>query len=235
MAGGIVRDCELTDSVETLDVDEEAGGLGLGLGRGRGAVFEEAPCMTRQRRNFQLLVVDDNLYAIGGDDDCTIEMFDEYSNSWLLVSSFPQYRKNFAATSVGKRIVVSGGQDRRKGGLRSIDVFDVSCGEWNMVSGISEAAEKKVKSASTSSSGQVKDKAKGREVTRVHGLGGFKHSKAVSEAIAKGKVKVKNGSGAGCCTGEAVVQETLAMPVQEYSQGFVFGQVASLSFRHLTW
>jgi hypothetical protein len=39
------------------------------------------------------------LYAVGGDEDGTIELYDDESESWSIIAHFPQFRKNFSVTS----------------------------------------------------------------------------------------------------------------------------------------
>ena len=47
-----------------------------------------------------------------------------------VTTRFPQSRQNFATSRVGSKIVLMGGQDRRRAAVRSIDAFDVCSGEW---------------------------------------------------------------------------------------------------------
>ena len=64
VAGGVVRDVELTNSVETVDLDALLDGEWQLRESCR---FEPAAPMINRRRNFKLVVLGDNLYAVGGD------------------------------------------------------------------------------------------------------------------------------------------------------------------------
>jgi hypothetical protein len=84
------------------------------------------PWMQNRRFNFNLLVVHDDLYAIGGDDDCTIEKYDGKENRWDIVTSFPRFRQNFSAClDGGDGIYVFGGQSRRKEFLSTYDRYSI--------------------------------------------------------------------------------------------------------------
>lgn len=73
------------------------------------------PNMVSERIWFRLLVVQDTLYAIGGDVDSkgsgltpTIERLNMKSNTWEKVADFTKIRRVFSTSSVGSKIYVFG-------------------------------------------------------------------------------------------------------------------------------
>ena len=86
VAGGILRDEEITSSVEVLSFKSGIDCIEtLPLDATPDNTFVEAASMTNKRRNFKLVVVEDKLYAVGGDDESTIEVYCEDSNIWQVL------------------------------------------------------------------------------------------------------------------------------------------------------
>jgi hypothetical protein len=82
-----------------------------------------APSMLNKRTNFKLVVMNEQLYAIGGDSECTIEMFT--GNKWVLITKLKECRKNFAVTQYNNIVYIMGGRNKRNEFLNSIEMFDI--------------------------------------------------------------------------------------------------------------
>lgn len=212
VAGGALADGVSTAAVETIDLDD--------LHR-RGARFEEAAPLTTARKNFKLVVVKDTLYAVGGDSTGTIEAYDEYTNSWMLETAFPDYRKHFSVCVYGDKICVFGGQDRRSKGLSTVDVYDVNETEWGLDCGRQRqpvAVSKAVAGAGGSGSGSY---------NRPRAGSFYKNNK---DKAGSDKVAIR---GYGDCKGAGARDSRMVL--NDFTYGFVCGQSVALSFAHLTW
>ena len=95
------------------------------------------PSMSAERIWFRLLVIQDTLYAIGGDVDCkgssltpTIERLNMVQNVWEKVADFAKVRRVFSTSSVGSKIYIFGGRDINYGTLQDWDCYDVNTKKW---------------------------------------------------------------------------------------------------------
>lgn len=97
----------------------------------------EASSMLRHRFSPKLLVVDGDLFAVGGDVEgsslsvCSIEKFDPLKGQWVFVTFFPQPRRRVrcAVAAYQHRIFVFGGSDGASI-LSSWDFYDVKGRFW---------------------------------------------------------------------------------------------------------
>jgi len=79
--------------------------------------------MIKERSRFSLVVYEDELYAVGGDDgNTTIEKRNKATKKWQLVADSGQHR--FAAALVGSKIFFFGG------GAQTFDFFDLDSKKW---------------------------------------------------------------------------------------------------------
>jgi N-acetylneuraminic acid mutarotase len=97
----------------------------------------KGPSMIAERIWFRLLVIQDTLYAIGGDVDSkgssltpTIERLNNRQNVWEKVADFTKVRRVFSTSSVGSKIYIFGGRDINYGTLQDWDCFDVKTNKW---------------------------------------------------------------------------------------------------------
>lgn len=91
--------------------------------------------MKHGRSHFQLHVVQDRLYAVGGDhqdESVSIECYNDENDEWEIISTFPTYRQNFSSTCDNESIFVFGGQSRRRVFLSSWDSYNVISNSWNI-------------------------------------------------------------------------------------------------------
>jgi hypothetical protein len=121
VAGGTTANDAYSTSVETLSYKNGSFKSGSFM-----------PSMVKGRRHFQLVVCKGKLYAIGGDDEATIECFDSVDNEWKIVTSFPTYKTNFSATSDGENIYIFGGQNKRRAFLSSWECYNVVSERWTV-------------------------------------------------------------------------------------------------------
>jgi hypothetical protein len=132
IAGGQFADCDTTStssasSVEVYDFKTK--------------LWTPGPSMTAERIWFRLLVIQDTLYAIGGDVDSkgssltpSIERLNMRENVWEKVADFTKVRRVFSTSSVGSKIYIFGGRDVNYGTLQDWDCFDVNTKQWESVS-----------------------------------------------------------------------------------------------------
>lgn len=99
----------------------------------------EGPEMTRNRLFGNLLIVDNHLYAIGGDVDDSgqqllvtrsIERFNEELNEWEYISTFKDERKGFSTCAVGSNIYIFGGSALSESYNDTWDIFDTKTRIW---------------------------------------------------------------------------------------------------------
>lgn len=121
VAGGTTENDAYSSTVETLSYKDGAFKSGSYM-----------PSMCHGRRHFQLLVCKGKLYAVGGDDEATIECYDPADNEWKIVTSFPVYKTNFAATTDGESIFIFGGQNKRRAFLSSWECYNVISERWTV-------------------------------------------------------------------------------------------------------
>ena len=102
-------------------------------------ICEEGPSLTRNRLFGNLLIVNDSLYAIGGDVDDSgqqllvtrsIERFNDELNTWEYVTTFKDERKGFSTCAIGNKIYVFGGSDLSETYNDTWDVYCVQSGVW---------------------------------------------------------------------------------------------------------
>lgn len=102
---------------------------------------EFGPDMTRHRVFGNLMVVNGQLYAVGGDVDDrgeqltrTIEKFNDQKQLWEHVASFKDERRGFSTCCVGHKIYVFGGSfnqdDRNETYNDTWDVFNTETCSW---------------------------------------------------------------------------------------------------------
>lgn len=102
-----------------------------------GTNFVLGPPMLRKRLQPTLLVIDGELYAVGGDMEgtsqsvCSIERFDEVKETWMFVTFFPEPRRRTkcSVSSCEQRIYVFGGSDGSTL-LTSWDYYDIRGKFW---------------------------------------------------------------------------------------------------------
>jgi len=124
VAGGILdgQYCEGNETVEIFDPNV--------------GYWVTGPALNQRRFRLRLFVVNDELYAVGGDRDDrgrlvvqTIDKLDRDNVTWIYITSFKQERRGFLSSVVGSKIFVIGG---RSGDipLYTWDYFDVGTGTW---------------------------------------------------------------------------------------------------------
>ena len=98
------------------------------------------PSMLAERIWFRLLVINNALYAVGGDVDTTgrsliptIERLNVISNRWEKIGEFRDVRRVFSTSAVDNKIYVFGGRDVNYGTLQDWDCFDCDSHEWESV------------------------------------------------------------------------------------------------------
>lgn len=99
--------------------------------------WEEMPLMLKKRVFGNLLVVNNQLYAVGGDVNDggiqitrSIERFELTERRWVLVTGFKDDRRGFSAAAVGSHIYVFGGSASEETYNDTWDAFDTSTGSW---------------------------------------------------------------------------------------------------------
>ena len=100
--------------------------------------WTSAPDMLSPRTEFHLVVLVNELYAVGGDRDDdnipvkgTIEKYDDHAGRWRKIADFPRARSQFAVALSGKHIYVIGGRDiSRKVYFTSWDAFNIENMSW---------------------------------------------------------------------------------------------------------
>jgi hypothetical protein len=97
--------------------------------------WSEAPPMVARRAQFKLLVVNGELYAVGGDDattnKTTIEKFDRRSQTWSVVATLKEQRLMLSSSAAGSKIYVFGGMVSSTKALETWDAFDVRTNTWD--------------------------------------------------------------------------------------------------------
>jgi len=123
VAGGFVEDSlQATDSVEAVSIAREE------------AVSQAH--MMRKRLRPRLIVVNNVLYAVGGDMNnfyhtaSTIEMYDPQTQAWQMLSEFPMTRPGCAVAALDSRIYVFGGGSSQSLAQGSWDIFHTDTCEW---------------------------------------------------------------------------------------------------------
>eukprot|EP01038_Epipyxis_sp_PR26KG_P005149 gene5149-7169_t len=120
IAGGFIGTTRLlaTSTVEIFDMQN--------------SVWSKGPQMVHCRLCPKLVVMEDVLYAVGGDmfenlriSRPTIERFNEASNSWEIVTEYPCSRYNAAIVGSNTEIFTFGGMS-----LVDWDKFDVKANTW---------------------------------------------------------------------------------------------------------
>lgn len=102
----------------------------------------DAPNMLAKRDYANLLVINDTLYAIGGDIDDkgsiatrTIESFNRDENRWEFITAFKDERKGFSTCAVGTKIFIFGGDDalgnEDRYDCNTWDCYDVATSKWD--------------------------------------------------------------------------------------------------------
>lgn len=91
--------------------------------------------MVVRRAQFKLLVVNGELFAVGGDDatthKTTIEKFNRVQQSWSIVTTFKEQRLMHSSTVAGSKIYIFGGMVSSTKALNTWDAFDVRSNKWD--------------------------------------------------------------------------------------------------------
>ena len=85
--------------------------------------------MTKGRHILNLVVVEDELYAVGGDgygNNLSIEKLSKASGAWQVVAEIDENRWVCSAAAVGSKIYVFGG----RGHESTWNAFDVTTEQW---------------------------------------------------------------------------------------------------------
>ena len=91
--------------------------------------WESAPAMVRKRRCFKLVVVENELYAVGGElNKLSIEKLSKFSGAWQVVAEIKEDRWGCGAAAVGSKIYVLGGYVDAH--ISTWNAFDVGTGQW---------------------------------------------------------------------------------------------------------
>lgn len=97
--------------------------------------WSAAPPMSVRRAQFKLLVVNGELYAVGGDDamtnKTTIEKFDRRLQAWSIVATLKEQRLMLSSSVAGSKIYVFGGMVSSTKALETWDAFDVRTNAWD--------------------------------------------------------------------------------------------------------
>ena len=83
----------------------------------------------------RLLLVEGQLYAVGGDTLASrgtpsIEVYDTTTTSWRVLTFFNAPRKLFSSVAVGTKIYIFGGKDESYCNITTFDVYDTHTGLW---------------------------------------------------------------------------------------------------------
>eukprot|EP01038_Epipyxis_sp_PR26KG_P009689 gene9689-13042_t len=121
--GGCFDDHQVTNTVEIVDP--------------LSGVVVSGPSMVARREFGNLLIVNEVLYAVGGDMDHlsnlmtrTIEKFDSSLNKWIHVTTFKDERRGFSTCSYESKIYIFGGSSEHDYDLNTWDAFDVIKMNW---------------------------------------------------------------------------------------------------------
>ena len=93
--------------------------------------WESAPVMVRKRHQFKLVVVENELYAVGGElhtNNLSIEKLSKFSGAWQVVAEINESRWGCGAAAVGSKIYIFGGF--RNNYKSTWNAFDVGTGQW---------------------------------------------------------------------------------------------------------
>ena len=118
--------------------------------------WESAPAMVRDRRHFKLVVVENELYAVGGEwGSMSIEKLSKFSGAWQMVAEIDEDRWFCDAAAVGSKIYVFGGSGGDAGGDANStwNAFDVGTGQWASAS--TPASKRKLSSRGGFFAGQA--------------------------------------------------------------------------------
>ena len=94
--------------------------------------------MISARIFFKLVVLNDSLFAIGGNvsqkgaqEEGSIERYDHASDTWSEVTKYVRTRRVHSVTTVDNKILLIGGRDEDYSNLNDFDTFDVDTCLWN--------------------------------------------------------------------------------------------------------
>lgn len=91
--------------------------------------WRELPSLCHTRHHFSLVVVKNQLYAVGGDEGGTIEVFD--GSAWVVLTKFQRFIRNFSVCVVNDSIFIIGGRTRRSAFLSTCSSYNTATGEWS--------------------------------------------------------------------------------------------------------
>ncbi|XP_026808340.1 ring canal kelch homolog [Rhopalosiphum maidis] len=92
--------------------------------------------MLVSRKSFGIGVLDNCIYAIGGQDN-SVEVFNLDTEQWKMVSSMIYDKNNFGVGVLNNRIYVVGGYNDYNGGTKSVECYNPSLDKWNSVAEMS--------------------------------------------------------------------------------------------------
>jgi hypothetical protein len=123
IAGGCFASLDATNTVEIFDPVTNT--------------VLEGPSMLVKRDFANLLVVNNELFAVGGDVDAvgnqairSIEKYDTFRHRWVHVTVFKDTRRGFSTCAEGDKIYVFGGSNDSHEDLRTWDAYDIKRQEW---------------------------------------------------------------------------------------------------------
>jgi hypothetical protein len=97
--------------------------------------WSEGPPLVARRAQFKLLVVNGDLFAVGGDDATTnrttIEKFDRKLQAWSIVTTLKEQRLMLSSSAAGSKIYIFGGMVSSTKALDTWDAFDVRTNTWD--------------------------------------------------------------------------------------------------------
>ena len=118
LAGGHDDDDNVLSSVEVYDAATNR--------------WERAPDMIEGRTLFNLVVVEDELYAVGGavETYLSIEKLSKVSGAWQVIAAIEENRIGCSAAAMGSKIYVFGGGRERDAHISTWSAFDVTTEQW---------------------------------------------------------------------------------------------------------
>ncbi|MGQ5524715.1 Kelch repeat-containing protein [Chitinimonas sp. PSY-7] len=95
--------------------------------------WSNATAMSLARWNMAVAVVDGKIYAIGGNDLKSSEVYDPATDKWSILPDMSQIRKGATAQTYKGHIYVFGGSGNDGKALDSIETFDLKKNQWTIL------------------------------------------------------------------------------------------------------
>ncbi|XP_008180695.1 kelch-like protein 3 [Acyrthosiphon pisum] len=96
--------------------------------------------MSIGRQRLGVGILDDNIYAVGGDDNTTalnsVEVFDVVDQNWRMVTSMTDKRYDFGIGALNNRLYAVGGVNCDV--LKSVEYYDSTLNTWTLVADMSK-------------------------------------------------------------------------------------------------